>query len=153
MEIDYDNLTLENFKERTGKRFRMTPDQKARDLTRLQALREWIAEQKGVAKAEVAPISAEPATSTVTIVLHVPKGTEVRTQSKMNVSLDEKFWDWFSEFQSRFPDIPNRDAIIFQYILDMGVGGVNDHMTLSENVIDRLIYDGVMNEEVLENQE
>lgn len=43
------DLTLENFSEKTGKRFRTTPSQKARGLTREEAFAEWKNSQLAVA--------------------------------------------------------------------------------------------------------
>lgn len=45
-EANYDNLTVENFSERFGIRFRVNKEQKARGISRELALAEWVAAQK-----------------------------------------------------------------------------------------------------------
>jgi hypothetical protein len=41
-----EGLTLENFRDRLGRRFRMTKDQKTANLSRSEALSQWIEEQR-----------------------------------------------------------------------------------------------------------
>jgi len=49
-EINFDGLTLENFSERTGHRYRMTKAQKNRGLTREAAFQEWLSAATATAK-------------------------------------------------------------------------------------------------------
>lgn len=59
--INFDGLTLDNFAERTTQRFRMTKNQKGRNLSREAAFQEWLVAAKAAANtvpvAEAVPAS------------------------------------------------------------------------------------------------
>lgn len=53
--VDLSTLTLENFRERMGRRFRMTRDQTERKLTREQAFQEFLAAARQPVQAAAEP--------------------------------------------------------------------------------------------------
>ena len=69
--VDLNSLTLDNFQATTGHRFRMTKEQKARAISRAEALAEFITAERA-ARATVRPTPAAAASTTPAVNAAVP---------------------------------------------------------------------------------
>jgi len=72
--VDLNSLTLDNFQATTGHRFRMTKEQKARAISRAEALAEFITAERAArqAPATVRPTPAAAASTTPAVNAAVP---------------------------------------------------------------------------------
>lgn len=161
-----DVYDFDSYKEFTGKRFKLTKDQKEEGLTREEALEEWIADFEKLSKGtkdkeetlHVQPLSSDkkndskpkdkpekkekkPKKIVITIVPEV--GVDL---SDLKIPFGEHtirqnigFYNWLHELQTGSYRAQDADLIL-KHILDQGVFAVNEIFPFEEDVDNFLKY-------------